>query len=136
MVPNNRYFIDSSAGYTLMDRSDRCHNTAAELWQYFIKSDAQMLTSNYIVLETLALLQHRLGFKAADLWYRDILGIVDVIWVERNIHDLAYELWLSLGRRRLSFVDCVSFVVMRQNGIEAVFGFDVHFAEQGFIIRP
>ena len=136
MVSNNSLFIDTSAFYALMDGSDRFHDAAAGSLQDFLETDAHLFTSNYVVLETLALLQHRLGFDAADTWYRDILGIIGVIWVDRDIHDRAYELWLSLGRRRLSFVDCVSFAVMRQNKIEAVFGFDVHFAEQGFIVRP
>lgn len=135
-MPIDRLYIDTSACYALMDRSDRFHHTAAKSWKDFLKKDAQLFTSNYIVLETLALLQHRLGFKAADIWYRDILGVIGVIWIDRDIHELAYELWLSLGRRRLSFVDCVSFAVMRQNRIEAVFGFDVHFVEQGFVLRP
>ena len=136
MVLNNRFYIDTSACYALMDRTDRFHRAAAESWQDLLQTDAQLFTSNYIVLETLALLQHRLGFRAADIWYRDILGIIEVIWVEREMHDLAYALWRSLGRRRLSLVDCASFVLMRQHGIESVFGFDGHFADQGFVVRP
>ena len=36
--------------------------------------------------------------------------------------------------RKLSFVDCVSFVTMRHYKVEKVFGFDKHFEEQGFEI--
>ena len=43
-----------------------------------------------------------------------------------------YELWLGFGRRKLSFIDCVSFVAMRHYKVEKVFGFDKHFVEQGF----
>ena len=39
---------------------------------------------------------------------------------------------LSLGRKKLSLVDCVSFIIMRHYGLENVFGFDRHFNEQGF----
>ena len=38
--------------------------------------------------------------------------------------------------RQLSLVDCTSFVVMRQIGIDDVFAFDRHFAEQGFTVLP
>ena len=75
-----------------------------------------------------------LGFEAADLWYKDVLGIVDVLWIEKTAHQMAYELWLSLGRRRLSLVDCVSFVTMRRHQSHKVFCFDRHFEEQGFDI--
>ena len=43
-------------------------------------------------------------------------------------------IWLSLWRRKLRFIDCVSFVTMRHYKAEKVFGFDKHFGEQGFEI--
>ena len=127
-------FIDTSAFYALMDRSDQHHSTAADIWKRFLEHNVPLLTSNYVVVETMALVQNRLGFDAASLWYRDILSMINVLWIDGKIHDLAYEFWLSLGRRQLSFVDCTSFAAMRQNRLEKVFGFDRHFEEQGFLI--
>ena len=131
---NDPLFVDTSAFYALMDRSDAHHKEAAHLWASLLEQTVRLQTSNYVVLETLALIQGRLGFEAAHLWRRDVLGIVEVLWVDAPVHNLAHELWLSLGRRRLSFVDCVSFVTIRQNKGEKVFCFDPHFAEQGFEI--
>ena len=127
-----KVFVDTSAFYALMDRSDRWHPSASRLWTRFLEEDHELKTSNYIIVETLALLQNRLGFEAADLWARDVLGVVETIWVDEMVHRLATEIWLSLGRRRLSLVDCASFVVMRHDKLEKVFGFDEHFAEHGF----
>jgi predicted nucleic acid-binding protein len=128
-----RVFIDTSAFYALMDRSDRCHDQARSRWYDLLAGDTPLYTSNYIALETGALLQSRLGFEAAETWFRDILGVIETLWVEKHIHQTAFELWLSLGRRKLSLVDCVSFVIMRSNQIDTVFGFDGHFEEQGFV---
>jgi predicted nucleic acid-binding protein len=61
-----------------------------------------------------------------------VLSIADVLWIESPIHNLAYALWLSLGRKNISFVDCISFIAMRQHGIETSFAFDRNFQEQGF----
>jgi predicted nucleic acid-binding protein len=127
-----KVFVDTSAFYALMDRSDRWHTSARRLWTRFLEEGYELKTSNYIVFETLALLQNRLGFEAADLWARDLLGVVETIWVDDMLHHLATEIWLSLGRRRLSLVYCASFVVMRHDKVEKVFGFDKHFAEHGF----
>ncbi len=127
-------FIDTSAFYALMDRSDSYHQTAGKLWPQLLEKGYHLKTSNYIIVETLALLQSRLGFDAADLWSRDILGIVETLWIDESRHNLAFEIWFSLGRRKLSFVDCVSFVVMRHYKVEKVFGFDKHFTEHGFEI--
>jgi len=127
-----KVFIDTSAFYALMDRSDKYHQSASKLWAHFLEKDYFLKTSNYVTVETLALLQNRLGFEAADLWSRDVLGIVETIWIDEVIHNLAFEIWLSLGRRKLSLVDCASFVIMRQDKMEKVFGFDKHFTDQGF----
>jgi len=129
----NQVFIDTSAFYALMDGSDQFHQQAGRHWLEMVEEGIQLSTNNYIIVESLALLQSRLGFEAADLWYRDILGVVDLLRVEEPAHQMGYELWLSLGRRKLSLVDCISFVTMRSNKIELFFGFDKHFEEQGFV---
>ena len=133
-MKSERVFADTSAFYALMDRSDNNYEKAAGLWKYFLEKDLYLTTSNYVIVETLALLQGRLGFEAASLWYRDVLGLAEVLWIGGSMHDLAYELWLGLGRRKLSFVDCVSFITMRHYKVEKVFVFDTHFEEQGFEI--
>lgn len=125
-------FIDTSAFYALMDRSDRYHEKAKKLWAFLLDKNSSFKTTNYIIIETLALIQSRLGFEAARLYSGDILGLVDILWVNEPRHNLAFELWLSLGRKKLSLVDCVSFIIMRHYGLENVFGFDRHFNEQGF----
>jgi len=131
-MKNETVFIDTSAFYALMDRSDHNHDKAAGLWPSLLNKDQHLATGNYIIVETLALLQNRLGFEAANLWYEDILGLAKILWVDESMHNLAHELWLSLGRRKLSFVDCISFVIMRHFNIKKFFGFDRHFNEQGF----
>lgn len=125
-------FIDTSAFYALMDRSDTHHEKAKNLWIFLLEEESHLHTTNYIIIETLALLQSRLGFEAANLFAGDILELVDFIWIDKPQHNLAYELWLSLGRRKVSLVDCVSFTAMRHHKIEHIFGFDRHFEEQGY----
>lgn len=99
-----------------------------------MNEEGYLHTTNYIIIETLALLQSRLGFEAAYLYSGDILGLVDILWVNEPSHKRAFELWLSLGRNKLILVDCVSFTTMRHYELENVFGFDKHFKEQGFKI--
>lgn len=136
-MASEKLFVDTSAFYALMDRSDNHHEAAAEIWASILGSDCHLYTANNIVVETMALLQNRMGFEAANLWYRDVLSLAEIIWISAAAHDLSYELWLGLGRSKLSFVDCVSFVAMRQHHIENVFGFDRHFQEQGFeVVTP
>ena len=131
-MENSLVFVDTSAFYALMDRSDSNYEQAAKLWRHLLEKELYLTTSTYVIVETLTLLQSRLGFDAANLFYQDVLSIAKVLWIESPLHNLAYALWLSLGRKNISFVDCISFITMRQHGIETAFAFDSHFQEQGF----
>jgi predicted nucleic acid-binding protein len=104
------------------------------LWTFLLDKNASFKTTNYIIIEAFALLQNRLGFEAANLFSNNVLGLVDILWVDESRHNLAYELWLGMGRKKLSLVDCVSFITMRHYKLENVFGFDRHFDQQGFKI--
>ena len=132
MFNNSKIYVDTSAFYALIDRSDRHHQQASILWPDLLNDNICLITSNYVVWETLGLLQKRIGCEAAILWNRDVLGVLDVWWVNEDMHQRAYELWLNLGRQRPSLVDCVSFVTMHQHQIEKVFCFKPHFINFGF----
>ena len=57
-------------------------------------------------------------FEAARLWHRDILSLVEIIWVDNSMYNPALELWMGLGTKKVSLMDCVSFVVMRNYEVE------------------
>ena len=132
MKPLKKIFVDTSAFYALLDRSDSHYTNASTLWPDLLQDHITLVTSNYVIWETMALLQNRIGFEAARLWYRDILGIMEIEWVNLEIHQRSYELWLNLGRRHISLADCSSFVTMHQKGIETAFCFKSHFIDHGF----
>ncbi|MGD1969635.1 MAG: PIN domain-containing protein [Desulfobacterales bacterium] len=134
VMATENIFIDTSAFYALMDSSDAHHEKAKNIWIFLLEEESHLHTTNYIMIESLALLQSRLGFEAAHLFARDISGLVEFCWIDKPQHSLAFELWLSLGRRKMSLVDCVSFITMRHYKIENTFAFDKHFEEQGFTI--
>lgn len=91
-----------------------------------------MLTHNYIVLETVALTQRRLGLEAVRTLRDDVLAVVQQTWIDREVHGEALATALAAGRRDVSFVDHVSFELMRRRGLRRALAFDAHFADQGF----
>ena len=129
-------YVDTSAFYALIDRSDDNYAKASALWPRLLEDRITLLTSNYVVSETTALLQNRLGFEAARLFHQSIVDILEVHWIDKTIDQLAFELWLSLGRKLRSLVDCASFIIMRQDHVEKTFCFKPWFHEQGFEILP
>ncbi|MGQ9804371.1 MAG: type II toxin-antitoxin system VapC family toxin [Anaerolineae bacterium] len=130
-------FVDTSAFLAVIDRDDRFHPQAREVWEEWLSRGAILITSNYVVLETTALLQNRIGMKAVGLFHTDVLPVIQQEWIEPDLHHRAVAALLAARRRDLSLVDCTSFELMRHLGIRVAFTFDRHFAEQGFeVLAP
>jgi predicted nucleic acid-binding protein len=129
-------FIDTAAFLAVLNASDRFHLPARKAWEEILSSDQFILCSNYVLFETIALLQHRFGVEAVRLFESDILPVVEIVWVDQAIHKQAMSALLAANRRNLSLVDCSSFEIMRATGSETVFTFDPHFHEQGFKVIP
>jgi predicted nucleic acid-binding protein len=125
-------FVDTSAFYAILDRDDVNHAAAGKTWIGLVDSGATLLTHNYVLLETTALLQHRLGLASVRDFHEDMVPILEIDWITEQRHRVGMEVVLAAGRKKLSVVDCVSFQTMRANSVRQVFCFDAHFAEQGF----
>ena len=131
-----RVFIDTSAFYALLDRDDVNHKKAESAWVNLLNVDNSLVTSNYVMVETFALLQNRLGIKAVRGFQEDILPLINIEFVTPEIHRSGIAVLLSVSKCNLSLVDRVSFETMRARGIKIAFTFDSHFQEQGFTRTP
>ncbi|MCU0292909.1 MAG: PIN domain-containing protein [Thermoanaerobaculaceae bacterium] len=125
-------YVDTSAWLALLDADDQYHDTARAIWLGALERHAPLLTSNYVVVESTAVVQRRLGLDALRALTLDLLPVAEVEWVTPEDHDAATAALLTAGRRTLSLVDCSSFELMRRLGIRSAFTFDKHFIEQGF----
>ncbi len=125
-------FVDTSALFALLD-ADTDEQAAAAAILARLQADREPLaTHEYVVVETISLVQRRLGMGALRRFVDDLLPLVDVQWVDPSLHAEAREALLAAGRRGVSLVDWTSFVVMRRRGIRTAFAFDDDFAAQGF----
>lgn len=129
-------FIDTSALLAVLDRDDVKHSSAAGTWADILRSDEILTTTNYVLIETIALLQHRLGLKAVRFFQEQVLPVIRITWVDATVHHAAMSLMLAADRKKLSLVDCVSFETMRMGGLSSAFTLDRHFHEQGFTCLP
>jgi uncharacterized protein len=128
-------FVDTSAIYAVLDRSDANHALAKTRWLALLESGDALITTNYVVVESVALAQGRIGVDAVRSIHEDVLPVMESVWVDEATHTLAMTALLAARRRKLSLVDCVSFAVMRQKGTPRAFAFDPHFVEEGFTFR-
>ena len=125
-------FVDTSAFLAVLDKDDRHHVDAKAKWINLLKEKATLVTTNYVLVEMFAVLQHRMGIESVRLFNEDIYPILDVEWIDKILHEKGISSVLTAGRKRLSLVDCVSFDVMRHRGLQYAFAFDKHFRQQGF----
>jgi predicted nucleic acid-binding protein len=125
-------FADTSAFFALGCAEDQAHHAARKAWRGLRGRDVELVTTSYVLLETSALLQRRLGLESVRSFREDVAPLVRVLWVDEELHEQGLDLLLSRGKRDLSLVDAVSFVVCRAQGIEEAFAFDRHFTEEGF----
>lgn len=126
---------DTSALYALLDVDDVSHGAAAGAFENLVRHEG-LVTHNYVIVETTALAQRRLGLGAARRFLADVVPSLSVSWVNEELHRAAVSAVLAAGRRHVSLVDWVSFEMMRMLGIEKAFAFDPDFAAQGFQTVP
>lgn len=126
-------FVDTSALLAVLDADDKYHKRAKDIWLRLLSEDDPLVCSNYILVETFALVQNRLGIDAVRTLQEDILPVIAIEWVDESAHRAGVSGVLAAMRKKLSLVDCISFDIMRKLGIKKAFTFDPHFKEQGFI---
>lgn len=129
-------FVDTSAFIAILDADDEFHVPAKVSWTEGNQADIAWITSNYVVLETFAVIQRRLGMQAVTVFLNDILPVLNIEWLDAVVHHASVTALTTAQRRDLSLVDCTSFEVMRRLGVHSTFTFDHHFAEQGFTCLP
>ena len=123
-------FVDTSALYALLDADDHEHAAAAAIWPELL--DGPLRTHSYVLVETMALVQSRLGLDAVRTVATDVLPVLSIRWVDQRLHESATTALLAAARRGCSLVDWTSFEVMRAEHIGAAFAFDDDFLDQGF----
>jgi len=87
------------------------------------------------VIETFTFLDRRPSRAHARIWRDSLQTVAKLHIVGCQAKELGSAVWLLEERRwqRVSLVDATSFVLMRHNDIQTVFGFDTHFSAAGFM---
>ena len=129
-------FVDTSALIALLDASETKHAACAREWKRLLGKDASFITSNYVVVETCAVAQRRLGMAAVRSLTTDFMPLLAIDWVDETVHGAGHAAMLTANRKELSLVDCVSFEIMRRRDVSTAFALDADFAAQGFRVLP
>ena len=126
-------FFDTSAAVALASGEDDHHGDAVRAIEAIANSRATLLTHNYVLVESAALLQGRLGLPSALNFLSNSESFY-VHWVTYEDHMEAVALLRQRNRRGLSLVDCMSFVTMRKYGVATALAYDSDFQTEGFTV--
>jgi len=127
-------FIDTSAFIALINHDDEFHYKSSDLFIKATETDERFFTSNYIILETIFLLQREFGLSAVNDFRKFMLPLVKIIWIDEKIHNDCLNNLITAEKRKISLTDYSSFYILDSFKIDRVFTFDKHFKEKGYQI--
>jgi len=131
-----RAILDTSALYALVSATDTFHSRARLGYERLLDWESELWTTSYILVETSALVCHRLGFQPLKAFMETVLsGIIHILWVENTIHSEAWRRMVERQGRGLSLVDWTT-VVAAERLRAHLFTFDQGFSQEGVIIFP
>jgi predicted nucleic acid-binding protein len=124
--------LDTSGLLCFLHQDEPQHKKAVDL---LANANGILLLHNYILAELVALALVRRLSQATVLSYMlELLSNpkVEVVWVDKILHQEAVNLLLARPDKTYSLCDAVSFVLMRKRGIVEALTTDRHFEQEGF----
>ena len=133
------YFVDTGAFYASNDPSDQHYAQARKIMEQVQRNTTlKLVTSNFVIDETITLFRMKLGHNAAVKFGRHLREskVVKVFYVNERIEERAWNIFEKYSDKDFSFTDCTSFAIMEFEKIRTVFTFDKHFSQYGFFLKP
>jgi uncharacterized protein len=134
-------FVDSGAWIALVKRNDRLHAHARRHYERLYADGVGLLTTNYVVNETVTRLRYDAGLGAAREFRARIGALCDlrrarIMWIDEQLEVAGWRILEQNADIQLSLTDATSAAVARATRITAIFGFDADFQALGFVVAP
>lgn len=133
-------FVDTGAWIAILNPNDQYHHEAIAIYRNFQQQKTRFLTTDYIIDETVTRLRYDANHSIAVMFLNRIeqlvaTGILILVEIDTDVFEKAKVLFRQYDSARLSFTDCTSFVVCKENNIGEAFAFDQHFSMMGIDLR-
>lgn len=125
-------FVDTGAFLARYDAADALHARAVAVWRSLRHRD--LATSTHVLAETWTLLARRAGYVFASERALEAYAspALEILCSTREEEIEAVQWFKKYADQRVSFTDCLSFVLMKRRRIRIAFTFDRHFHQAGF----
>lgn len=127
----DRIFVDSLFVIALINRRDQYHQQASALARSL--SGRPLLTTDAVLLE--------IGNGLARSYRSEAVGVLErflssedvrIVHLTPSLFERALDLYKRHQDKTWGLVDCVSFIVMLEEGAHQALTFDRHFKQAGF----
>jgi predicted nucleic acid-binding protein len=130
----NKFFLDTAFAIALISPKDAFHERALELAKQVEKNKTHLVTTRAVIIEIGNALSKETMRKSAveliDSMEED--ETIAVVPVSEEIYNDAFKIFRSRLDKEWGLTDCISFVVMKQQGIANALTADQHFQQAGF----
>ncbi len=133
-MPPRRVFLDSVFAIALSVSGDQYHELAKALSAQLDSERAILVTTRPILLEIGDSLA-RQRYRQAAISLLEALEddpTVEIVELSDELYAQAHELYARRADKEWGLTDCVSFVVMREQGLMEALTADAHFQQAGF----
>jgi|SRR6516225_10206387 predicted nucleic acid-binding protein len=131
-------FLDTSYLLAVELKNDQNHEAAVAHWQRVSAARPALVTTSFVFDEVVTFFNsrghHRKATQVGDALSRS--PSVRLVHVDAELFQAAWHYFQQHPDKTYSFTDCVSFIVLRNLGIDTAFAFDRHFVQAGFRTEP
>jgi len=131
-------FVDTAGWMAMADEGDPFHLESSTARDRFLEEGGILVTSDYVIDETLTLIRRRIQIDAAEKWWNQLSrsSRLRLEWIDPLRAEKAKSWFFKWKDKTFSFTDCTSFVIMQELHIRQVLTTDHHFAVAGFEVLP
>jgi len=130
----SKVFLDTSYAVALSAPTDENHQRAAELAEQLETSNTYFVTTRAILLEignALSKLRHRTA-AVRLLTALENDPKVEIVSASDELYRRAFDIYRDRFDKDWGLIDCMSFVVMNDQGLTEALTADNHFRQAGF----
>ncbi|MEI7858170.1 MAG: PIN domain-containing protein [Methanomicrobiales archaeon] len=133
-MKNNLCFVDTVCWIALLNRQDRLHEPADQLYKKRMKAGFRFITTSAILDETANALCDPVFKPSVITFFHNIQDStrVEIIFVVPVVWSKGWALYKHRLDKAWSLTDCISFEVMREQKIQDALTSDHHFVQAGF----
>ncbi|MBW4567147.1 MAG: PIN domain-containing protein [Tolypothrix carrinoi HA7290-LM1] len=130
-----KVFVDTAAWIALLNVRDALHQQANDVMDKLVRLKTPLVTTEFVLLEVADALSTPAS-RSQTLAFINSLRVLEslqIVSVSQKLLDEGWAFYSQRPDKDWGLTDCISFVVMTQEGITQAFTSDRHFQQAGFV---